>query len=80
MGLLFGVKADEIKAKCDKVADEKTRSANIEKSFQELSKAKKSKNPLKASDYTLEKNIIKAALPCATEEQVNKKLAIYTRQ
>lgn len=78
MDLLFNIKDNDMKAKCNKIPDEKTRLENLSKSLNDFSKA--SKKTSKPGDYTLQKNIIRAALPCATEAQINERVNFYARK
>ncbi|XP_033220605.1 uncharacterized protein LOC117175135 [Belonocnema kinseyi] len=70
----FGMTEEEMKAPCNKVTDEKTRTTNIATAFMELSIAQQSENPPKADDSTYDRKVIQAALPCAPANVVNKKV------
>lgn len=67
----------DLSAACDKVTCEQTRSENITKALQTLSKAIASKPPRKEGDYSNQIRVIQAALPCATVNEVYKKLKFY---
>lgn len=63
--------------KCDKVTDETTRWDNISQALIDLSEYIPPIKPTRRCDYQPQINVIQAALPCATDKEVDEKLDFY---
>lgn len=80
MKKFFNINGAELKVASKQVKDDNARMDNVGGALQNLSDAISSDEDLAANDYKLAKDVIRAALPHASDKQFKEKLNFYKKQ